>query len=108
MSLQPKTHEHISFDESPNSMKIGLIAEDVYESTKLFDTENFNLTSRLIKFETNETSGEQLVRGLDYRQGLTTLNVKAIQELKADVDSLRVENDLLKSELCKKDTYAWC
>ena len=41
------------------------------------------------------------VSGFNY-DVVTALNVKAIQELKA-------ENDLLKSELCKKDvTYGWC
>ena len=40
---------------------------------------------------------------------LSSFNYESINQLLNYVDEIKAENDLLKSELCKKDnTYAWC
>ena len=105
MKLKPKMYE----SKIDNRTELGLIAEEVYEVTKQFDTANFNLTKSLIVWDLNETTNGTYIQSVDYRQGLTTISIKAIQELVVEGQALQQEVNLIKSETCARDpTWSWC
>lgn len=104
-NLRPKLYDGMSGENSSlfTAPHIGLIAEDVYSTVLDYDeTYNTNFTNRLIGFDINETTGEKIVRDIDYQFGITTLLIKGMQEQQNIIEEL-------KSELCEKDnTYSWC
>jgi hypothetical protein len=89
MKLEPKSFNFIG----KNTTQAGLIAQDVQKINPDWIT-------------SSDTPGYMSWNDNGFIQWST---VKAIQELKTENDNLKSEVEMLKQELCKKDSsYSWC
>lgn len=86
LKMQPRSYRM----KSDNSSQIGFVAQELE-----------NVIPEVV-------SGEDGKKGIAYGQ-LSAVIVKAVQEQQKEIEVLKKENGLLKSELCAKDqTYSWC
>ena len=91
MQLRPISFDYIEGYSLDNSRQIGFLAEEVEQISPL-----------LVKYANDQ------VKNVRYKQ-MTVLLTKAIQEQQEQIELLKEGNQMLKAELCARDSsYSWC